>query len=58
MQSGELRRDNATEIAFELSALSHGLLVLYRGGRVAGNAKQFRAFYQNSFRRYFNGLRP
>lgn len=58
MRRGELRQDDALEIAFELSAISHGLLVLYRGGRVSLNAKQFRSFYQQSFRRYLNGLRP
>jgi AcrR family transcriptional regulator len=58
MRNGELRQDDAHEIAFELSAISHGLIVLYRGGRVGLNAKQFRSLYQQSFRRYLNGLRP
>jgi AcrR family transcriptional regulator len=57
MRNGELRTDDALEIAFELSALSHGLVVLYRGGRVALNARQFRSFYLQSFRRYIDGLR-
>jgi len=57
MRSGELQPDDAVEIAFELSALSHGLLVLYLGGRVAQTEKQFRLLYQRSFRRYLNGLR-
>jgi AcrR family transcriptional regulator len=58
MRAGELRPDDPIEITFELSAISHGLIVLYLGGRVAQNEKQFRALYQRSFRRYLNGLRP
>jgi AcrR family transcriptional regulator len=57
MRTGELRRDDPVEIAFELSALSHGLIVLYLGGRVAQNKKQFRALHQRSFQRYLHGLR-
>lgn len=57
MRKGELRKDDALEIAFELSALSHGLVVLYRGGRVGVSARQFRTLYLQSFRRYLNGLR-
>jgi AcrR family transcriptional regulator len=58
MQAGELRRDDPVEIAFELSAISHGLIVLYLGGRVGLSAKKFRQLYQRSFRRYLHGLRP
>jgi AcrR family transcriptional regulator len=57
MSDGELRVDDAIEIAFELSALSHGLIVLYLGGRVAQSEKQFRKLFERSFRRYLNGLR-
>lgn len=57
MRVGELRHDNPVEIAFEISALSHGLIVLYRGGRVGLSAKQFRMLYRRSFRRYLHGLR-
>ena len=39
MRAGELRPDDPIEIAFELSALSHGLIVLYLGGRVAQSEK-------------------
>lgn len=56
--AGELRPDDPVEIAFELSALSHGLIVLYLGGRIAQSEKQFRKLHQRSFRRYLNGLRP
>ena len=57
MRSGALRPDDPTEIAFELSALSHGLIVLYLGGRVTQSERQFRMLHQRSFRRYLNGLR-
>jgi AcrR family transcriptional regulator len=57
MRAGELRPDDPIEIAFELSALSHGLIVLYLGGRVARSEKQFRSLHQRSFRRYLDGLR-
>lgn len=57
MRAGELRPDDPLEIAFELSALSHGLIVLYLGGRVAQSEKEFRALHRRSFRRYLNGLR-
>jgi len=58
MSAGELRADDPIEIAFELSALSHGLIVLYLGGRVSQSEKQFRILHKRSFRRYLNGLRP
>lgn len=57
MRAGELRHDDPIEIAFELSALSHGLIMLYLGGRVAQSEKQFRMLHQRSFGRYLNGLR-
>ena len=57
MRDGELKPDDAVEIAFEISALSHGLIVLYLGGRVVQSEKEFRLFHQRSFRRYFDGLR-
>jgi AcrR family transcriptional regulator len=58
MRAGELRPDDPMEIAFEISALSHGLIMLYLGGRIAMSAKKFRIFHQHSFRRYLDGLRP
>jgi AcrR family transcriptional regulator len=57
MREGELRDDDAVEIAFELSAISHGLIVLYLGGRLAQSEEEFRSLYQRSFWRYFDGLR-
>jgi len=58
MRTGELGHDDPVEIAFEISALSHGLIVLYRGGRLGLSAKKFRMLYRRSFRRYLHGLRP
>jgi len=57
MQSGELRKDDVWEIVFEMGALSHGLIMLFLGGRVDATAAQFRAFYRRSFRRYLHGIR-
>ena len=57
MRAGQLRRDDPVEIAFEMSAISHGLIVLYLGGRVGLSAEKFRQLFKRSFRRYLNGLR-
>jgi AcrR family transcriptional regulator len=56
MQSEELLQDDAWEIAFEMGALSHGLIMLYLGGRVTLSAPGFRALYRRSFRRYVRGI--
>jgi len=57
MDSRELRRDDPWEITFEMGALSHGLIMLYLGGRVQMTPAGFRALYRRSFRRYLNGIR-
>lgn len=57
MQSGHFRRDNVWEIVFELGALSHGLIMLFLGGRLATDRARFRALYRRSFRRYLRGIR-
>lgn len=57
MQQGEFKRDDHWEITFEMGALSHGLIMLYLGGRMAVTPAQFRALYKRSFRRYFDGIR-
>ena len=56
MASGELRQDDHWEIGFEMGAMSHGLIMLYLGGRMALSAAKFRALYRRSFRRYFHGI--
>jgi AcrR family transcriptional regulator len=57
MQSGYLRKENAVEIVFEMGALSHGLIMLFLGGRIAVSAEEFRRLYSRSFRRYLRGIR-
>ena len=57
MQSGYFREDDAWEIVFEMSALSHGLIMLYLGGRMGVSPANFRAVYRRSFRRYLHGIR-
>jgi len=57
IRSGEFRADDAWEIVFEIGALSHGLILLYLGGRFGVNRAQFRAFYRRSFRRHLRGIR-
>jgi AcrR family transcriptional regulator len=57
MAGGELKRDDHWEITFEMGALSHGLIMLYLGGRVDLSPWAFRALYRRSFQRYVNGIR-
>jgi len=57
MASGYFRKDDPWEITFEMGALSHGLIMLYLGGRMNMSAARFRALYQRSFRRYIHGIR-
>jgi AcrR family transcriptional regulator len=57
MDSGYFGRGDRWEIVFEMGALSHGLLLLYLGGRMAVSRAQFRAFYRRSFRRFLHGIR-
>jgi len=57
MVSGYFHKDDPWEIVFEMGALSHGLIMLYLGGRMNISASGFRALYQRSFRRYVRGIR-
>jgi AcrR family transcriptional regulator len=57
MESGYLRKDDTWEIVFEIGALSHGLILLYLGGRIGLTPARFRDFYRRSFRRYLRGIR-
>jgi AcrR family transcriptional regulator len=57
MNSGYFRTDDAWEIVFEMGALSHGLIMLYLGGRMSIPPARFRAFYRRSFERYIHGIR-
>jgi AcrR family transcriptional regulator len=54
---GYFRDEDAWEIVFEMSALSHGLIMLYLGERMEASPAQFRAIYRRSFRRYVRGVR-
>jgi hypothetical protein len=56
MERGELREDDPWEITFAMGALSHGLIMLYLGGRLSPSTARFRAFYRRSFKRYLRGL--
>lgn len=57
MDSGYFRADDPWEITFEMGALSHGLIMLYLGGRMNMSPARFRALYRRSFRRYIHGIR-
>ena len=57
MKNGYFRKDDVWEIVFEIGALSHGLIMLYLGGRMAVPPARFRALYRRSFRRYIHGIR-
>ena len=57
MDSGYFRKDDAWEIVFEMGALSHGLIMLYLGGRMRVPPARFRALYRRSFQRYIRGIR-
>lgn len=56
MDAGALRKDDAFEVAMQLTALIHGYLVLYRGGRFNFTEDDFRAFCERSMTRMFAGL--
>jgi AcrR family transcriptional regulator len=57
MEKGQFRKDDPWEIVFEMGALSHGLIMLYLGGRMNVTPAGFRAIYQRSFKRYIHGIR-
>ena len=44
-------------IVVEIGALSHGLIMLYLGGRLDVTPDRFRSLYRRSFRRYIHGIR-
>ena len=54
--AGFFRNDDPWEITFEMGGLSHGLIMLYLGGRMDVTPGEFRALYQRSFRRYIHGI--
>jgi len=56
MTSGYFCEDDAWEITFEMGGLSHGLIMLYLGGRMDVSSQEFRELYKRSFRRYIHGI--
>ena len=48
---GVLAASSAVEILLTNSALSQGLITLYRAGRIAGGEEEFRALYRRAMRR-------
>lgn len=57
MTCGYFREDDAWEITFEMGGLSHGLIMLYLGGRMDVSPQEFRELYKRSFMRYIHGIR-
>ena len=56
MAGSYFRDDDPWEIVFGMGALSHGLIMLYLGGRMEMSRSDFRALYRRSFRRYIHGI--
>jgi len=57
MTTGWLKKDDPWEVAMLLIELTHGALVLYRGGRFSYGEKEFRAHWERAMQRLMNGLR-
>lgn len=51
MAQGVLKASSPIEIMMTNSALSQGLVSLYRAGRIAGGEEEFRALYRRAMRR-------
>jgi AcrR family transcriptional regulator len=56
MDAGVFRNDDAWEITFEMGALSHGMIMVYLGGRIDASPAAFRALYRRTFQRYIRGI--
>ncbi|MFC3550222.1 TetR/AcrR family transcriptional regulator [Lysobacter cavernae] len=57
MQAGQLRQDDAWDVAMTLWAHTHGLIALYRAGRFSYDDTQFRQLYDASLQRLLQGLK-
>jgi AcrR family transcriptional regulator len=57
IESGHFRKNNVWEMALEMGALSHGLIMLFLGGRLDMAPARFRALHRRSIRRYIYGIR-
>ena len=56
ISNGELAGAPPVEIMLINSALSQGLVTLYRAGRIAGGEEEFRALYRRAMRRVFRSF--
>lgn len=57
MREGIFRKADPHQVISEMGALSHGLILLYLGGRMNVTAERFRTLYRQAFRRYIDGIR-
>ena len=57
MAAGFLKKDDVWEVAMQIVELTHGCLVLYRGGRFSYSEKDFRAHGERAMHRMLHGLR-
>lgn len=56
IKTGQLRDDNADEVALTLWAHAHGLILLQRAGRFSGTLAVYRRAFDRSLKRLFLGL--
>jgi AcrR family transcriptional regulator len=57
MRQGVLKAGDPYDVCMTMTAHTHGLIALYRGGRFNLNEAQFRQFHLESTRRMFDGLK-
>ncbi len=57
MRAGVLRSDDVWDVAMTLWAHTHGLIALYRAGRINLDEAAFRRYYEASLQRLLDGLR-
>ena len=53
MAAGQLREGDATDVALDLYAHAHGLVMLHRAGRFGGRSDVLRRFFRRSLARLF-----
>ncbi|HEV7136775.1 MAG TPA: TetR/AcrR family transcriptional regulator [Steroidobacteraceae bacterium] len=56
IRQGQIAGASPVEILLIISALSQGLVTLYRAGRMAGGEEEFRALYRRAMRRVFQSF--
>lgn len=57
MDEGKFHDEDIWQVVFEIGALSHGLIMLYLGGRIALSVPAFKRLYRRSFRRFIRAIR-